>query len=108
MRKSELIGVLKGNQKHLHLQDIHLGVNLLLGYLVDNLANGKNIEIRGFGGFSLHHLPPRNAHNPRTGEKTVTKDKYKAHFKPGKDLKQRVNNFKEHYNIESDYDDDYE
>ncbi len=104
MGKSELIRILERDHNHLNIQDIHLGVNLLLGYLIDNLANGKKIEIRGFGGFSLHHLPPRNVHNPKTGEKTVTKDKYKAHFKPGKDLKQRVNNSKEHYKIEVDYD----
>ncbi len=55
------------------------------------LIHGQRIEIRGFGSFSLHYRPPRNAHNPKTGEKVVTEAKYSPHFKPGKELRERVN-----------------
>ena len=55
------------------------------------LNNGGRIEIRGFGSFNLHFRPPRRAHNPKTGEKLVTNPKYAVHFKPGKELREKVN-----------------
>jgi len=55
------------------------------------LSQGGRIEIRGFGSFNLHFRPPRRAHNPKTGEKLVTNPKYAVHFKPGKELREKVN-----------------
>lgn len=55
------------------------------------LGHGERIEIRGFGSFCLHYRPPRRAHNPKTGERVFTQAKYTPHFKPGKDLRDRVN-----------------
>ena len=63
------------------------------------LINNQRIEIRGFGSFSLHYRPPRNAHNPKTGEKVVTMAKYSPHFKPGKELRERVDASREKYEL---------
>ena len=57
----------------------------------DSLAKGQRIEIRGFGSFSLHYRPPRIGRNPKTGEAVALSGKYVPHFKPGKDLRERVN-----------------
>lgn len=91
MLKSELINHLASRQSNLTLKDIELCVNHVLDYMATTLSNGGRIEIRGFGSFSLHYRPPRNAHNPKTGEKVATIAKYTPHFKPGKELRERVN-----------------
>ncbi len=70
------------------------------------LGQGGRIEIRGFGSFCLHYRPPRNAHNPKTGDKVVTKAKHSPHFKPGKDLRERVNESRATIPIQADTDDD--
>ena len=59
--------------------------------LSDSLAKGPRIEIRGFGSFSLPFRPPRIGRNPKTGEAVALSGKYVPHFKPGKDLRERVN-----------------
>jgi integration host factor subunit beta len=55
------------------------------------LASGERIEIRGFGSFSLHYRPPRIGRNPKTGDSVALAGKYVPHFKPGKELRDRVN-----------------
>jgi len=55
------------------------------------LASGDRIEIRGFGSFSLHFRPPRLGRNPKTGEAVALAGKHVPHFKPGKELRERVN-----------------
>jgi integration host factor subunit beta len=52
---------------------------------------GDRIEIRGFGSFSLHYRGPRSGRNPKSGEKVELSGKFVPHFKPGKELKDRVN-----------------
>lgn len=91
MVKSELIEALVKKFQMLPEKDIELCVNQILEIMSDALARGERIEIRGFGSFSLHHHLSRNAHNPRTGEKVVTLPKYSPHFKPGKELRDRLN-----------------
>ena len=54
------------------------------------LAEGERIEIRGFGSFSLHFRAPRVGRNPKTGDSVVLSGKYVPHFKPGKELRERV------------------
>lgn len=91
MVKSELINIIAEKQPGLSLKDVELSVNQILDHMSDTLSQGGRIEIRGFGSFSLHYRPPRNAHNPKTGEKVATEAKYTPHFKPGKELRERVN-----------------
>ncbi len=91
MVKSELINRIAEKQDTLTTKDVELGVNHILEKMSVELAKGERIEIRGFGSFSLHYRPPRRAHNPKTGERVFTQEKYTPHFKPGKDLRERVN-----------------
>jgi len=91
MTKSELIELLSRKQKHLPAKDVELAVKHLLELMSNALASGERIEIRGFGSFSLHFRPPRLGRNPKTGEAVALAGKYVPHFKPGKDLRDRVN-----------------
>ena len=100
MIKSELIANLAAKMTHLPEQHVTDGVNHILHLMSDALVAGTRIEIRGFGSFSLHYRPPRNAHNPKTGQRVVTAAKYSLHFKPGKDLRERINDSRQHYEID--------
>ena len=90
--KSQLIAEISKQLSHLPEKDIALAVNRVIEQMSDVLSNGGRIEIRGFGSFCLHYRPPRKAHNPKTGEKLTTNPKYAVHFKPGKELRDQVNN----------------
>ncbi len=91
MVKSELIIKIANQQDALSLKDVELSINHVLERMSTSLGSGKRIEIRGFGSFSNHSRPPRKAHNPKTGERVYTAAKHTPHFKPGKDLRERVN-----------------
>lgn len=91
MTKSELIEILARKQSHLPAKDVELAVKSMLEQMSNSLADGRRIEIRGFGSFSLHFRPPRMGRNPKTGEAVALSGKYVPHFKPGKDLRERVN-----------------
>ncbi len=90
MIKSELIEQMAARMTHLTEKQVADGVNKILELMSKALIDNQRIEIRGFGSFSLHYRPPRNAHNPKTGEKVVTEAKHSPHFKPGKELRERV------------------
>jgi len=100
MVKTELIGRITARQEDLSAEDVALAVNHILDCMSDSIAQGKRIEIRDFGSFSLRYHRPRNAHNPKTGDQLVTKGKYRPHFKPGQALRDRVNQGRETYAIE--------
>lgn len=102
MIKSELIAKLSSDMTHLPEKQVAKAINYLLDHMSETLTDKRRIEIRGFGSFCLHHRPPRNAHNPKTGEKVVTDSKYSPHFKPGKELKERVDDAKETLPIQED------
>ena len=91
MTKSELIEVLAAEQDHLAYKDVELVVRFILEQMSNALAYGERIEIRGFGSFSLNYHPPRIDRNPKTGESVALAGKHVPHFKPGKDLRDRVN-----------------
>ena len=91
MTKSDLIEALAANQSHLALRDVELAVKGLLERMSHSLATGERIEIRGFGSFSLHFRPPRMGRNPKSGDAVALRGKYVPHFKPGKELRERVN-----------------
>ena len=58
--------------------------------MAETLSSGERIEIRGFGSFSLHYREPRQGRNPRTGDTVALRGKHVPHFKPGKELRERV------------------
>jgi len=91
MTKSELIEVLAQKHTHLVQKDVELGVKMILEHMAQSLASGERIEVRGFGSFSLHYRAPRTGRNPKTGEAVALAPKYVPHFKPGKELRERVN-----------------
>ena len=102
MIKSELIANIAAKMTNLPEKQVADSVNKILDIMSRELVKGNRIEIRGFGSFSLHYRPPRNAHNPKTGEKVVTEAKYSPHFKPGKELRERVDASKSSKPIEDE------
>ena len=70
---------------------MELAVNSILTRMSAALVDGERIEIRGFGSLSLHYRAARVARNPKTGEKVTVAEKYVPHFKPGANLRKRVN-----------------
>jgi integration host factor subunit beta len=91
MTKSELIEIIAAKQSQLSIKDVELAVKSLIEQMSETLAAGDRIEIRGFGSFSLHYRAPRIGRNPKTGESVGLAGKYVPHFKPGKELRDRVN-----------------
>ena len=90
MTKSELIDLLAKRQAQLAYKDVELAVKTILEHMAQTLSSGERIEIRGFGSFSLHYRPPRVGRNPKSGEPVSLPAKYVPHFKPGKQLRERV------------------
>ena len=91
MIKSELVRALNEKLPELQVKDVELALNCILRQLADAIVQGERIEIRGFGSFNLHHRPPRIARNPKTGEAVNLPAKVAIHFKPGKEMRDRVN-----------------
>jgi integration host factor subunit beta len=91
MTKSELIELIAAKQSQLSLKDVELAVKTIIEQMSETLAAGERIEIRGFGSFSLHYRAPRIGRNPKTGESVGLAGKHVPHFKPGKELRDRVN-----------------
>ncbi len=92
MTRSELIERMAEKQPQLALKDVELAVKAIIDELSCALASGGRIEIRGFGSFSLHYRAPRVGRNPKTGDMVDLSGKYVPYFKPGKELRERVNN----------------
>ena len=90
MTKSELIERLIDETRGMQGRDVEVAVKELLEYMAQTLQKGERIEIRGFGSFSLHYREPRVGRNPKTGASVQLEGKYVPHFKPGKELRDRV------------------
>ena len=90
MTKSELIESLTKKQTQLAYRDIELAVKTILEHMATTLSKGERIEVRGFGSFALHYRPPRVGRNPKSGEPVSLPAKHVPHFKPGKELRKRV------------------
>ena len=91
MRKSELIENLIDRFENLPVKTVEQSVKVLIDHMSDALAAGDRIEIRGFGSFCLHYRAPRTGRNPKTGDSVELDAKYVPHFKPGKELRDKVN-----------------
>ncbi len=90
MIKSELIDALAKKQPNLTLKDVDQSVDCIIEHLCQGLIAKDRIEVRGFGAFSLHFHPARLGRNPKTGEPLNLSAKHVLHFKPGKQLRDRV------------------
>lgn len=91
MTKSELIERIAYKQDQLPARDVDFAVKSIIEMMSEQLSLGNRIEIRGFGSFSLHYRAPRVGRNPKTGDSVELTGKYVPHFKPGKELRTRVN-----------------
>ncbi|WP_269471954.1 integration host factor subunit beta [Buchnera aphidicola] len=91
MKKSELFERITEKKKYIPAKNIEYIVKNILEYMSLSLEKGNRIEIRGFGSFSLHYRFARMGRNPKTGEQVYLKGKYVPHFKPGKQLRDRIN-----------------
>jgi integration host factor subunit beta len=97
--KSELVSVLNEKLTYLQEKDVELALNCILGQMTKALVQGQHIEIRGFGSFELRQRPPRLGRNPKTGEAVNLPAKVAIHFKPGKEMKDRVDVARSRYII---------
>ncbi len=91
MIKSELIQKISAANPHLYHRDVERIVNVIFDEIVDALARGDRVELRGFGAFTVKHRPAREGRNPRTGEPVPVEEKFVPFFKTGKDLRDRLN-----------------
>ena len=91
MIKSELVQVIADKNPHLYYRDVENVVNAIFDEITDTLADGKRVELRGFGAFSVKHRPARIARNPKTGAKVDVEEKWVPFFKTGKELRERLN-----------------
>ena len=90
MTRAELIDALTRKFRQLQLGDVELSVKLILDAISKRLLGGGRAEIRGFGSFHLNYKPARTGRNPRTGVSVDVPAKWTPHFKPGKELRERV------------------
>ena len=91
MIKSELIQRIAASNQHLYHRDVERIVNVIFDEIVDALARGDRVELRGFGAFTVKHRPPRVGRNPRTGASVKVEEKFVPFFKTGKELRERLN-----------------
>ena len=90
INKKDLIEIIAKEQDQLPHRDIELSVKTIIKSMVESLQKGERIEIRGFGSFSLRYRKPRVGRNPKSGQSVNIEERYVPHFKPGKNLKERV------------------
>jgi len=91
LTKSELVARIARDHPDLEPSAVDYAVGALLDRMAAGLAGGERVEIRGFGSLSLRHRPARAGRNPKTGDAVQVAAKWATHFKPGANLRARVN-----------------
>jgi len=91
MIKSELIQKIADENPHLFQRDVELIVSTVFDEIIDAMADGNRVELRGFGAFSVKKRDARVGRNPRTGESVKVEEKHVPFFKTGKLLRDRLN-----------------
>ena len=91
MIKSELVQRISEQNPHLYQRDVENIVNAILGEIIAAMARGDRVELRGFGAFCVRHRSARNGRNPRNGAFIAVNQKNMPHFKPGKEMHERLN-----------------
>mgnify|MGYP000654550745 CR=1 FL=1 len=91
MIKSELVQKIVDENPHLYQRDVERIVGTIFDEIIDAMAEGKRVELRGFGAFSIKKRDARVGRNPRTGESVKVEEKHVPFFKTGKLLRDRLN-----------------
>ncbi|MDO5621273.1 MAG: integration host factor subunit beta [Paracoccus sp. (in: a-proteobacteria)] len=91
MIRSELIQKIAEENPHLFQRDVEKIVNTVFEEIIDAMARGERVELRGFGAFSVKKRDSRTGRNPRTGESVAVEEKHVPFFKTGKLLRDRLN-----------------
>jgi integration host factor subunit beta len=91
LTKSDLIQILCERYEQIPARNVELAVKGIVDQMSEVLSAGQRIEIRGFGSFSIRYRAPRLGRNPKTGTKVALASRFVPHFKPGKDLRDKVN-----------------
>lgn len=91
MIRSELVQYLASANPGLSLRDIDHIVTVFFDTITEQLAQGGRVELRGFGAFSTRQRDARTGRNPRTGASVPVDSKRVPHFKPGKEMRERLN-----------------
>ena len=91
MIRSELVQKLVDVNSHLHQRDVEKIVSTIFEEIINTMAEGDRVELRGFGAFSVKKRDPRIGRNPRTGESVSVEEKHVPFFKTGKLLRDRLN-----------------
>ena len=91
MIRSELIQKISEENPHLFQRDVERIVNTVFEEIIDAMARGDRVELRGFGAFSVKSRPARTGRNPRTGESVAVDEKRVPYFKTGKELREKLN-----------------
>ncbi len=91
MTRAELIEQIALRKNDMNPKVIEFVVKRIIEFMVASFVNGQRMEVRGFGSFRLRKRERREARNPKTGELVITDEKYVLYFKPGKSLRERVN-----------------
>ena len=73
------------------VRDVERIVNTIFNKITNSLAEGKRVELRGFGAFSIQHRKSRIGRNPRTGDAVQVEEKFIPRFKTGKELRVKLN-----------------
>ena len=89
--KSQLIQNITDQNPHLYIKDVERIVNTIFSEITKSLADGRRVELRGFGAFSVHKRKERIGRNPRTGDAVNVSEKYIPRFKSGKELRIKLN-----------------
>ena len=91
MIRSELIQKISEENPHLYQRDVERIVNAIFEEIIEAMASGNRVELRGFGAFSTRERDARTGRNPRTGESVSVPAKSVPYFKPGKEMRERLN-----------------
>ena len=91
MIKSELIQKISEENPHLYQRDVERIVSTIFDEIIEAMATGNRVELRGFGAFSVKARDARQGRNPRTGETVMVEEKFVPFFKTGKLLRDRLN-----------------
>jgi len=91
MIRSELLKKLENENPELKTEEVEKIVDIFFNQIIERLSDGGRVELRGFGAFSTRERAPRKGRNPRTGESVNVPAKRAPYFKPGKEVRQRLN-----------------